>query len=115
MNNLWAHLNLWLVLFFYSRHPERSEGSADRDFSPTAQNDGIFRHDRIKTGHKNTAEECNFRRYFFMQECTTFRTTVQRNRTQSRPSQAQDHRLAPVVIRMERHAKVVQEIPYSRR
>ena len=24
---------------FYPRHPERSEGSADRDFSPMAQND----------------------------------------------------------------------------
>ena len=24
---------------FLPRHPERSEGSADKDFSPTAQND----------------------------------------------------------------------------
>ena len=28
-----------LKFIFYHRHPERSEGSADRDFSPTAQND----------------------------------------------------------------------------
>ena len=33
------YLNLGLVLFFYLRHPEYSEGSADIDFSPTAQND----------------------------------------------------------------------------
>ena len=32
---------------FYRRHPERSEGSADRDFSPTAQNDEFRRYAQI--------------------------------------------------------------------
>ncbi|MBR1374759.1 MAG: hypothetical protein IJ566_01570 [Cardiobacteriaceae bacterium] len=29
---------------FYSRHPERGEGYADRDFSPMAQNDEFRRY-----------------------------------------------------------------------
>ena len=36
-----AHLNLGLVLFLH-RHPECREGSSDRDFSPTAQNDDFL-------------------------------------------------------------------------
>ena len=39
-----AHLTSMVSSIFYHRHPERSEGSVDRDFSPTAQNDEFFRY-----------------------------------------------------------------------
>ncbi|MBR1375033.1 MAG: hypothetical protein IJ566_03020 [Cardiobacteriaceae bacterium] len=35
---------LMVSSIFYLRHPERSEGSSDRDFSPTAQNDEFRRY-----------------------------------------------------------------------
>ena len=40
---------------FFPRHPERSEETADRDFSPTAQNDEFRRYAQIKKRSLPTA------------------------------------------------------------